>query len=120
MKMILIIDDEPDVGETMKMIVERAGYKAEYMNDPVKALGAMKKFDLVLLDIMMPKMSGRQVLSEMKKKKITTPVIVVSAVGMPMETSTEIANKYPGTSFVGKTEIATELVGEIKSKIGAP
>jgi len=120
MKKILIIDDEPDVADLMKMAVERAGYKAEYMSDPVKGLESMKNFDLLLLDIMMPKMSGRQVLAEMKKKKIKIPVIAVSAVGLPMEIASELAKKYPGTGFVAKTEITTVLVGEIKKKIGAP
>ena len=120
MKKVLIIDDEPDVCETMKMIVERAGYNAEYATDPGKGLKAMKGFDIVLLDIMMPKMSGRQVLEEMKKKKIKTPVIAVSAVGFHAEIAKELAAKYPGTSFVEKTEIATMMVAKIRKMIGAP
>ena len=120
MKKVLIIDDEPDVCETMKMIVERAGYNAEYATDPVKGLKAMRGFDIVLLDIMMPKMSGRRVLEEMKKKKIKTPVIAVSAVGFHVEIAKELAAKYPGTSFVEKTEMATTLTDRIRKTIGAP
>jgi len=118
MKKILIIEDEPDVAETMKMLIEKEGYNVEYVLDPKKGLQMIKKFDLLLLDIMMPTMSGREVLAEMKRQKIKTPVIVVSAVGMPMEIARELTDKYPGMGFVAKTEMHTTLIGEIKKKIG--
>lgn len=118
MKKILIIEDEPDIAETMKMLIEREGYKVEYTLDPIKGLKMIKKFDLLLLDIIMPKMSGREVLTEMKKMKIKTPVIVVSAVGLPGEVERELASKYKGVGFVSKTEIHTRLTEEIRKIIG--
>jgi len=117
-KRILIIEDEPDVAETMKMLLEREGYYAEYTLDPRKALGMMPKFDLVLLDIMMPIMSGREVLAEIRKRGIKTPVIVVSAVGLPMEMERELAVKYPGVRFLSKTLIATDLAKEAGKMLG--
>jgi len=117
-KKILIIEDEPDIAETMKMLIEKEGYAVMYVLDPRKGLQLMKKFDLLLLDIMMPTMSGREILAEMKKQKIKIPVIVVSAVGMPMEIARELSDKYPGTEFVAKTEMHTTLIASIKKKIG--
>ncbi len=118
MKKILIIEDEPDVAETMKMIVSAAGYKVEYVVDPEKGIKIAKKYDLILLDIIMPKMSGREVLAILKKHKIKTPVIIVSAIGLPIEVADEISVKYPDVGFVPKTSMHTVLVSEIKKKIG--
>ncbi|MDD5337295.1 MAG: response regulator [Candidatus ainarchaeum sp.] len=114
MKRVLIIEDEPDVAETMKMLVEREGYKVDYTLDPRKGVKMVKDYDLLLLDIIMPVMSGREVLDELKKKKVKTPVIVVSAIGLPMEVSEEISRKYPGVAFVPKTEMHTSLPNTIK------
>jgi DNA-binding response OmpR family regulator len=64
-KKILIIEDEPDIAETMKMLIEKEGYKVDYSLDPKKGIPMIKKYDLLLLDIIMPTMSGREVLAEM-------------------------------------------------------
>ena len=118
MKRILIIEDEPDVAETMKMLLEREGFSAEYTLDARKGLKMVKKFDLLLLDIIMPEVSGREVLAELKKREVKTPVIVVSAVGLPMEISDELARKYPGVGFVPKTAMHTELIAKVKKILG--
>jgi DNA-binding response OmpR family regulator len=115
---ILIIDDEIDVAKSTKELLEMAGYTVDYSLDPKKGLKIIKNYDLLLLDIMMPIMSGRDVLAEMKRLKIKTPVIVVSAVEMPVEVEKEISKKYPGVEFIVKTSMHYELVGKIKEKIG--
>ncbi|VVC01636.1 Regulator of RpoS [uncultured archaeon] len=118
MKKVLIVEDEPDVAEVMKMLLVRDGYSAEISFDPKAALDIMKNYDLLLLDIMMPRMSGRQVLEEMRKRGIEVPVIVVSAVGLPMEMASEFSKLYPGVDFVAKTEMHTDLIRAIVEKIG--
>jgi len=116
---ILIIEDEPDVAETMKMLLEKGGYAVEYTLDPRKGLSMIKDFDLLCLDIIMPIMSGREVLGEMVHKKIKTPVIVVSAVGLPMEVENELRGKYPDIvkGFVSKPYMHTDLVKEVRKKL---
>ncbi len=118
MKRILVVDDEVDVAETMKMLMEIEGYTVEYTTDPLKGLGMVKDFDLLILDIMMPRMSGREFLAEMKKKKIKTPVIVASSVGLPGEVQAELAAKYHGIVVISKPSMNKELVPEIRRKIG--
>jgi len=57
---ILIIDDDPDIIKLFKLFLEHDGYKVDAYIDPVDALYAFRKnaFDLILLDLKMPKMSG--------------------------------------------------------------
>lgn len=120
MKKILIIEDEPDAAESMKLILEKAGYHVEYTLDPKKGLAMVKKFDLLCLDLLMPITSGRAVLIELNKRKIRVPVVIVSAVGFTTEMYTELQSKYPGLvmGFVQKPFIQTDLAGEVKKHIG--
>jgi CheY-like chemotaxis protein len=68
MKKVLIVDDEEDILTSVKMLVEDSGYSAETVNSGGKALKALgeKKYDLVLLDILMPGMSGKEVLEKIR------------------------------------------------------
>ncbi len=68
-KKILIVDDEPDVTRTFKLGLEESGFKVETSNDPETALSNFKpgKYDLLLLDIKMPKMNGFELYEKIKK-----------------------------------------------------
>ncbi|MFA5105396.1 MAG: response regulator [Candidatus Micrarchaeia archaeon] len=118
MARLLIVEDEKDVAETMKMLVESRGHKADIMLEPEKGLAKAAKYDLILLDIMMPKMTGRQFLAKMKERGIRTKVIVISAIGLPDEVARELEAKYPGTGFVPKTDMADMLLPEIERYLG--
>ena len=67
-KKILIVDDEGDIRTSVKMIIEGMGYEAKTAGSGKEALNMLKKerFDLVLLDVLMPEMSGRQVLEKIR------------------------------------------------------
>ena len=67
---ILIVDDEPDIASSLKMGLEYNGFEVHAFNDPVEALSNFKagSYDLVLLDIKMPKMNGFELCQEIKRK----------------------------------------------------
>ncbi|MFH0737545.1 MAG: response regulator [Candidatus Micrarchaeota archaeon] len=117
-KKILIIEDEPDVADTIKMYLEQAGYLADFTLDAQEGLRMLPKYDLLLLDLIMPKVSGRAVLKEMKAKKISKPVVVLSAVTMPMVVSAELSKEYPDMVFVPKTAMYSDLIPAIKKALG--
>lgn len=118
MKKILVIEDEPDVARSIKMYLENAGYSVEFTLDASDGLKKLKGFDLLLLDLIMPKISGRAVLREMKKKGIDKPVVVLSAVGLPAIVGVELSNEFPNLLFVPKTEMHTQLIATIKKALG--
>ena len=77
---ILIVDDERAIAHALELKLTHTGYDATVVGDGELALEALGKdtFNLMLLDLVMPKMDGFTVLAEMKKRKLTVPVIVSS------------------------------------------
>ena len=83
MKTILVADDEFDLAGTLRAILEGEGYSAEVCTNGREVLERLKarKPDLVLMDVMMPLMSGYDVLREMKRTPGLDgiPVVLMSA-----------------------------------------
>jgi CheY-like chemotaxis protein len=82
---ILVVEDDDDIRNAIVDLLEAEGYKTEAAvngQDALEKLGHIKKPCLVLLDMMMPIMNGRQFLDEVMKdsKLATLPVLIVSAV----------------------------------------
>ena len=79
---IMVVDDDPNIGELLRLYLEKEGYIAVVMPDGEAALTAfdMEKPDLVLLDVMMPRLDGWQVCREIRKKS-QCPIIMVTAKG---------------------------------------
>ena len=82
MKRILIVDDEDGIREVIKEYAEFSGYEAEEAADGMSAIGLVKlnDYDLIIMDIMMPKLDGFSAVKEIQKIK-NIPVIMLSARG---------------------------------------
>ena len=80
MKEILVIEDEKDIQNIIKAFLENAGYKVETADDGLDGINIIQKnkFDLILLDIMMPKIDGF-VVCEMIRKNSNVPIIILTA-----------------------------------------
>lgn len=79
---ILIVDDEEMIREVLKEYVEFEGYEAYEAADGMEAVRMCKEndFDVILMDVMMPKLDGFSAVKEIRKTK-NTPVIMLSARG---------------------------------------
>lgn len=79
---ILVEDDEP-LGEAIKLVLKQYDYQVTWVTDGQTALDTIlkKDFDIVILDLGLPKVPGLEVLSTMRKHEITTPVIILTALG---------------------------------------
>jgi DNA-binding response OmpR family regulator len=86
-KRILVIEDEKDHLNVMRSKLELEGYIVLSAEDGVIGLRMIEeeKPDLVLLDVILPSMDGFEILAEMQKKNLTSPVIIVSNSGQPVE-----------------------------------
>jgi DNA-binding response OmpR family regulator len=78
---ILVVDDEPDLTQVSTLALEYHGYKVDSFNDPQEALSKFKpgSYDLIILDIKMPKMDGFELYREIKKKDNTAKVCFLTA-----------------------------------------
>lgn len=87
---ILIVEDEPQIARVLQLELEFEGYTTTIAHTGTEGLIAFREgvFDLVLLDIMLPEMSGLDVLKRIRKDRLT-PVILVTAKG-------EVADKVAG------------------------
>jgi DNA-binding response OmpR family regulator len=81
-KRVLAVDDETDIRMIIEGLLKSGGYEVETAEDGEDALGKFNKgrFDLVILDVMMPKRDGYEVLREIRQgPKGETPVVMLTA-----------------------------------------
>lgn len=80
-KKILVVDDEPDLILLCRLALEYNGFKVDTFTDPQKALSNYKPayYDLVILDITMPKMDGFQLNNEIRKKDPKAKICFLTA-----------------------------------------
>jgi DNA-binding response OmpR family regulator len=79
-KKILIVEDEKPLSRALQLKLTSSGFSVKAAYDGEEALSILsgEQFDLIVLDLILPKLTGFEVLEELKKKKSTTPVIVAS------------------------------------------
>lgn len=80
---ILLVEDEEQLNETLTLQLESEGFLVDSCFDGEEACyyGEQNIYDVILLDRMLPKMDGTKVLTNLRKKGITTPIILLTALG---------------------------------------
>ena len=114
---ILTVDDEPAVREMLRFILEQDGFLSEFAEDAAQAVSSIKKSrpDLILLDWMLPGMSGVELAERLKSKNDTKsiPIIMLSAKN---EESDKVQGLDVGADdYVTKPFSARELLARIRT-----
>ncbi|MBO5064601.1 MAG: response regulator transcription factor [Clostridia bacterium] len=129
---ILIVDDDVNICELLRIYLEKEGFEAAVETDGLKAVSVFNSFnpDLVLLDIMLPHLDGWQICREIRKDS-QTPIIMITAKGetfdkvlglelgaddyitKPFETKEVIARVKAVLRRSATTTVATETVKEV-------
>jgi CheY-like chemotaxis protein len=120
-KKILMIEDETIIVDLLKGKLEREGYQVSIGRDGVEGLEKMKqeKPELVLLDIVMPRKGGFDVMEEMNQNEEfkNIPVIIISNSGQPVEL--DRAKELGAVDWLVKTEFdPQEVIKKVKKQIG--
>ena len=111
---LLIADDEENLAQALKAVLEDAGYNCDVCFDGKSAIRLISQeiYDGLILDIMMPEKNGYEVLSIIRKKKIDIPVLLLSALN-------EVDDKVQGfdlgaNDYLSKPFSTKELIARIK------
>lgn len=117
----LVIDDEVENADLFKLLLSKEGYQVTSLTDPTQAVGELKSNDyhLVVLDMMMPLMSGTEVLREIRKWDDDIAVIV--ATGYPTVDTAVDSLKLAASDYVKKPvepAVFLETVRNVLNKKG--
>lgn len=112
---ILVADDERDIADAVGMILKYSGYESEVVYNGIDADRKLREcfYDGVILDIMMPGMSGIEVLSKMRQEGDLTPVILLTA---KAEVEDRVAGLQTGADdYVPKPFDRRELLARLQT-----
>lgn len=113
---ILVVDDEESFIEALQVGLKREGFRVEVARDGAEALSVFEavKPDAVLLDVMLPKVSGTDVCREIRKKS-SVPIIMVSAKGS--EIDTVVGLEVGADDYIVKPYRLRELVARLRAAL---
>jgi len=117
MSRILIVEDEPDIVLSLEEDLRRQGHQTTAAKDGAQglSLGKQGTWDLILLDVMLPKMDGFDVCSELRKAGVRTPVIMLTA--RTHEAEKELGLDSGADDYVTKPFSLRELRARIRAHL---
>ena len=112
---LLLVDDETAITDRLEPFLARAGFDVKVAADGEAALKEITSFspDLVILDVLMPKLDGREVLRQLRQSGDWTPVILLTQVGESAERA--MALMEGADDYINKPFDSNELVARIQS-----
>ncbi len=117
---ILIAEDEPSILESLDFILRRAGWSVESVTDGEAALERVRRElpRILVLDVMLPKRSGFDVLKQLRSEELTRvlPVLILTAKGQQQDR--RIAEELGADGFVTKPYSNAEVVGAVRQLLG--
>jgi DNA-binding response OmpR family regulator len=115
MPRILIVEDEPDIALGLRDDLARNGYEVEVVGDGDTALARAdsERWDLILLDVMLPRLDGYEVCRELRRRRDRTPIILLTA--KVQEAEKVLGLELGADDYVTKPFSPRELRARIKA-----
>ncbi len=112
---ILLVDDETDITANIAPILERAGFDVDTAADGEQGRQKIEQFapNLIVLDVLMPRLDGRSLLRQLRQENNWTPVILLTQVGESVERA--MALEEGADDYLNKPFDPFELVARIKA-----
>jgi len=119
LKRILVVDDEPDISTSIKKGLERNGFQVDAYHDPMNALSEFKPgvYDLLLIDIRMPKLNGFELYREIKKKNDHTKICFFTAFEVYYDEFKKVFPTLDVRCFIRKPITISDLVVHINTEL---
>lgn len=121
MPRILIVDDEPNIVLALEMLMKREGYEILSVGDGEAAVEAAATFrpDLILLDVMMPRMDGYEVCQRIRADASLKGVFVVMLTAKGREVEREKGLALGADLYISKPFSTREVVRKVKEVLAA-
>jgi len=112
---ILVVDDEADLLAELAPLLERTGYHVTTASDGQQGLTLVEQIhpDLIVLDVLMPRVDGREVLRQLRQAGNWTPVILLTRVGSPTERALSL--QEGADDYLNKPFEPLELIARIQA-----
>lgn len=112
---ILLADDDPTIADSLAPFLERAGFHVLVVSDGITALDKAQAHhpELIILDVLMPRMDGRETLRRLRKLNIWTPTILLTKVGEASERA--LALEEGADDYLNKPFDPHELLARIRA-----
>jgi len=112
---ILLADDDPTIADSLAPFLERAGFHMLVVSDGMAALDKAQKHrpDLIILDVLMSRMDGRETLRRLRKSNIWTPTILLTQVGEASERA--LALEEGADDYLNKPFDPHELLARVRA-----
>ena len=121
MPRILIVDDEPNIVLALELLMKREGYDVQSVDDGQKVFDALKEFrpDLIILDIMMPKMDGYEVCQRIRADASLKDISIIMLTAKGREVEREKGLALGADYYVTKPFSTREVMMRIKEILSA-
>ena len=118
-KIILIVDDDPDVASIFSIGLEDEGFTVDTYNDPLEVLSNFKPsfYDLLLIDINMPKMNGFELCTQILKFDVNVRICFITAGETNIQALREVYPLISVGCFIKKPVTIDYLVKRIKAEL---
>ena len=120
-KKILLVEDDPALSGVYKSRLDMEGFDVREVNNGEKAISMASDFkpDLILLDAMMPKVSGFDVLDILKNTPATAGIIVIMLTALSQPSDKERAEKMGVDDYLVKSQVVIgDVVDKVKQHLG--
>ena len=119
-KKILVIEDENELCDLIGLRLERGGFEVITANDGIEGLNKarLEKPDLIILDLMLPKMHGEDVCKEIRKDAVISEIPIIMLTAKCSDTDKVIGTVIGANVYIGKPFEGAKLMQEINKLLG--
>jgi len=116
MSKVMVVDDEEDLRNLVKLVMEREGFEVETAEDGKDFLEKVSKFkpDFVILDVMMPGLTTKEILEKLKEKNVDPKIMLLTVVRFSDDEIKKLAEKGKIVDYLTKPFDVPELVSTVK------
>ena len=112
---ILLVEDDPTIALGLKNVLSISGYEVHHFQKAEDAIARMPEWDLALLDVMLPGMSGFDLLQILKRQQTTKPIIMLTAKNTTRDVVTGL--DYGADDYVTKPFQLSELLARVRARL---